>query len=85
MGDPHLQVIRDGGAPEGLTPKEQALFHLLRRCNRDYHEITDADVQALLNAGVTYRELVEGIEEVNGASSYNRWAHVLDIGLEGDR
>lgn len=44
--------------------------------------MTDEDVAGVLAAGVSHRELIEGIEEVNQSAAFNRMAHVLDTGME---
>ena len=36
----------------------------------------------MLAAGISYAELLEGIAEVNFSAGMNRWAHVLDVGME---
>lgn len=78
-----MEAIAAGGAPAGFSPKEVALLAFLRRCGEGCGEaVTEADVAAVRAAGVELDELIEGIEEVNQSSAFNRWAAVLDIGME---
>jgi uncharacterized peroxidase-related enzyme len=90
----HATAMRNAGAsddevkaalefdPDRLdfTRKEKLLFNYALKANGDPHSISQDDISALREIGVTDQEIIETLETVNTGNSFNIINGALNIG-----
>jgi uncharacterized peroxidase-related enzyme len=90
----HATAMRNAGASDdevkaalefdpdrlGFTRKEKLLFNYALKANGDPHSISQDDISALREIGVTDQEIIETLETVNTGNSFNIINGALNIG-----
>lgn len=77
-----IDVLPDDLDRSRFSPKEKALIAFARDANRAPHDIDDARVDALLEAGADHAEIVEALGVMELFAAFNKFLVASDVDME---
>lgn len=79
FSDPEIAALAAGGAPEGLGAAEHLAMHFARRVARDASTITQHDVLALKQAGLSDAEVFDVAAAAAGRAFFTKLLDALGV------
>lgn len=82
VSDPAIAAMHHGVLPDDFTSQEKALVKFARLANTHWHDIGNADLQALFDLGVEKSEMLEALGVMELFIAFNRCADVLGVEID---
>ncbi len=75
-------ILEERLTDAGFSEREQALIRLMRKANREPHEVTDADFDATRAAGASERDILEAYSVMETFLAFNRFLDSADVDID---